>query len=419
MKSGTPVESCSHTRDDIHHNRGDPLHGLTKIRVKNYRALADIELNLGPINLVFGPNGAGKSTLLDTLYFFRDCAIRGVELASSERSHGIGILWDGASDDNDKIFVELATSNVAYSLSFSLSAGRIDSSVGERLQSFSRQKLLIDRSPGSDNVDMYHTTIDQIVRISLREPQKPSLGLFLDFNQLDSEAQYLDRLLHYIRSYNSRAFSLRRLKQNGSESSHETRLWDLGNNAWSVLRNLQDKRAVDGRYDTVMHYMSDAFPTFDGVVLEQTGPNSVYAGFQEKGRRSQILASGVSDGYLQLLLLLIALFSEGERPAILLFDEPETSLHPWAIAVFAKAVKDATTQRSKQVFLATHSPVLISQFEPQDILVARPEDGHARFDRLHAMEEVQDLLEDYAAGSLYMSDALASQRPSGFDGGTE
>lgn len=395
------------------------MHGLTKIRVKNYRALADIELDLGPINLVFGPNGAGKSTLLDTLYFFRDCAIRGVELASSDRSHGIGILWDGANVDDDKIFIELATGDVAYSLSFSLSAGRIEPFVGERLQSFSHPQLLIDRSPGSDKVAMYHTDIDQIVTISLREPQKPSLGLFLDFNRVDAGAGYLDRLLRYVRLYNSRAFSLWRLKQNGSESSHETRLWDLGHNAWSVLRNLQDKRTVDDRYDTVMRYMREAFPTFDGVVLEQTGPNSVYAGFQEKGRRNQILASGVSDGYLQLLLLLIALFSEGERPAILLSDEPETSLHPWAITVFAKAVKDAATRWSKQVFLATHSPVLISQFEPQDILVARTEDGHARFDRLHAIEEVQDLLEEYAAGSLYMSDALAPQGPSGLFGGSE
>ena len=50
--------------------------------VRNYRALADVKLELRPINVVFGPNGAGKSTLLDSLYFFRDCAIRGVAAGS-------------------------------------------------------------------------------------------------------------------------------------------------------------------------------------------------------------------------------------------------------------------------------------------------------------------------------------------------
>ena len=151
---------------------------------------------------------------------------------------------------------------------------------------------------------------------------------------------------------------------------------------------------------------------FDDIVLEQTGPSSVYASFMERGRRSGIFASGASDGFLQLLLLLIALFSEGPLESVLLFDEPEVSLHPWALVVFARAVKLAAEQWNKQVFLATHSPVLISQFEPRDILVAGVENGRARFERLSEISEIRDLLEDYAAGALYMSEAVAGQGPS-------
>ena len=388
----------------------DPLQGLKKIVVRNYRALASIDLDLRPINLIFGPNGAGKSTLLDTLYFFRDCAIRGVEVASSERSHGIGILRDDADADRG-ISIGLATDSVAYDLTFSLSAGRIEPFAGERLGSTSRKRILIDRSTGSSSASLYHGELRQTVPVTLREPQKLSLGLFLDFNSGDRDAGHLDGLLHFMRFYHSRSFFLHRLKRQGSESSHETRLRDLGHNAWSVLRNLHDKSSVDPRYDTIMQYMAEAFPAFDGMLLEQTGPASVYASFLEKGRRRGIFASGVSDGFLQLLLLLTALFSEGERPSVLLFDEPEASLHPWALAVFAKAVKAAAERWSKQILLATHSPVLISQFGPEDILVAGIEDGRARFDRLDGIEEIRDLLEDYAAGSLYMCEAVAPQGP--------
>ena len=384
------------------------LSGLKNIRVRNYRALADVDLRVGPINVVFGPNGAGKSTLLDTLYFFRDCAIRGVEVASSERSHGIGILWDGAGDD-EGISIELETDSIVYGLTFSLSAGRIESFAGERLRSTSRTPALIDRRPGSDTASLYYANQQQALQVTLREPEKLSFDVFLDFNPEDDEAAHLDRLLRSIRLYHSRSFLLHRLKRQGSESSHRTRLWSRGSNAWSALRNLQDKRNVDERYATIMRYMAEAFPIFDGIVLEQTGPASVYASFQEKGRKRGSLASGVSDGFLQLLLLLIALYSEGERPSVLLFDEPETSLHPWAIAVFAKAVRAAAERWNKQIFLVTHSPVLISQFEPEDILVAGVEDGRARFDRLHEIDEVRDLLDEYAAGSLYMSEAIAPQ----------
>ena len=384
------------------------LSGLTRISIHNYRALADVQLELRPINVVFGPNGAGKSTLLDSVYFFRDCAIRGVEVASSERDHGIGILSDGALDD-ERISVELSNDDVSYALSFSLSAGRLDPFPGERLVSASRTLTLIDRKPGSDEAALYHAQVEQAPRITLREPEKPSLSLFLNFNDRDEEAADLDRLLHFVRLYNSRSFHIRPLKRRGSESSHQTRLWDFGNNAWSVLRNLQDKRNVDERYGTIMGHMAEAFPMFDGIVLEQTGPTSVYASFQEKGRRDGIYASGVSDGYVQLLLLLIALFSEGKRESVLLFDEPEVSLHPWALAVFARAVKMAARQWNKQVFLATHSPVLISQFDPPDILVAGMDEGRARFERLSEVHEFRDLIEEYAAGSLYMSGAVAPQ----------
>ena len=249
----------------------------------------------------------------------------------------------------------------------------------------------------------------------IREPEKLSLGRFLDFNHGVEEAVQLNSLLHFVRSYHARSFNFWKLKRAGSQSSPHPRLLDRADNAWSVLRNVQDKRNVDERYATIMGYMAEAFPAFDDIVLEQTGPLSVYGSFMERGRRSAIAASGVSDGHLQLLLLLLALFSEGHEESVLLFDEPETSLHPWAIVVFARAVKLAAEHWHKQVFLATHLPVLISQFEPRDILVAGVEDGRARFDRLSEFDEIRDLLEDYAPGALYMSQAVAAQGPTAFE----
>jgi predicted ATPase len=388
------------------------MNGLTELRIKNFRSLANVSLDIRPVNVIFGPNGAGKSTILDTLYFFRDCAIRGVELASSDRSHGIGVLWDGAENDA-RISLAVATDNVDYELTFGLSSGRIEPFAGETLRSKNTGEVLIDRKVGTDEASLYHTNIGQHVPITLREPEKLSMGLFLDFNSGHLDAGYLDKVMHYVRLYHARSFFLYRLKREGSESSHEKRLWDRGDNAWSVLRNLHDKKSFDERYDTIMRYMVEAFPAFEGIILEQTGPNSVYASFREKGRRKEILASGVSDGHLQMLLLLTALFSEGDRDAVVLFDEPEISLHPWALAVLSKAVKFAAESWRKQVLIATHSPVLISQFEPEDILVAEIDKGCTRLTRLSQVCEIKDLLEEYAPGSLYMSEAVGPQS-SGF-----
>ena len=78
--------------------------------------------------------------------------------------------------------------------------------------------------------------------------------------------------------------------------------------------------------------------------------------------------------------------------------------------MFAEAVKHATKEWNKQVFIATHSPVLISQFEPEDILATRlDESGQTVLTRVSEMEDIRDLLEEYAVGSLYMAEAIAPQ----------
>jgi hypothetical protein len=297
-----------------------------------------------------------------------------------------------------------------YKLLFGLSSGRIEPYAGERLHSLRRDVELITREIGSDKASFYFIRPNEHVTVTLREPQKISLGRYLAFEDDAPEANELDRLLHFVHFYNSRSFFLYRLKQQGSESSYETWLWERGDNLWSVLRNLQGRQAVDNRYDTITHFMSESFPSFDGLLLEPTGPNTVYGSFLEKRRRSPIRASGVSDGHLQMLLLLTALFAEGQqRDSLMLLDEPEISLHPWALSVFAEAVKVAAREWNKQIFIATHSPVLISQFDPEHIMAAELEDGRTRLTRLTEMGGVKELLEQYAAGSLYMANAIAAQ----------
>jgi len=383
---------------------------LSKISIRNFRSLAQVqELETGDITVLFGPNGSGKSTFLDSIWFVRDCAIRGVAEASSSRSHGIGVLYDGAADDDQTIEICLETDAVKYKLSFDLTDGRIHPCAGESLTAGG--KVLVARATGSEKATLYHSGVDQLVPIeNLRESEKLTLSTYLNFNTDDAIAGELDQLLHYVRYYHSRSFALHPLKTRGSDVSHHTHLFDRGQNIWSALRNIKDKAEIDDRYATVISFMKRAFPDFEGIVFDQTGPNSVYASFLERGRRNPIAASGVSDGHLQMLLLLTALFSEGaHRTSMLLFDEPEISLHPWAIAVLADAMQKAAADWNKQILIATHSPVLISQFEPHDILAAIVDDGKTSLQRVSAITEVNDLLEEYPVGSLYMSEALAGQ----------
>lgn len=380
---------------------------LVNVTTRNYRCLADLSLDLRPINVFFGPNGSGKSTILDTIWFFRDCAIDGVEDASANRGHGIGLLWEGAPE-GQPLQITLATDAVQYTLTIGLSSGRIDPFSGERLFSLRSRRELIQRSPGSDKVAFYAREPYQSVGGILRDPEKLSLGMYLDLYPDDHEAAELNRALRFVRLYHTRSFDLYWLKYKGSDTGFETRLESRGRNLWSVLRNLHDRRSIDPAYDAIMSYMRASLPDFKDVLLEQTGPSTVYAHFVRTGGRKPIYASGASDGHLQMLLLLTALFSEGRgKQAIVLIDEPELSLHPHALSVFHEAVQEAAVW-GRQVLAATHSPALLSHFDSSESLTTILADGRTVVKRLNDMEEVKDLLQEYSTGSLYMAEVIGA-----------
>jgi predicted ATPase len=383
---------------------------LQRISVENYRSLKDVELFARDKNILFGPNGSGKTTFLDALWFVRDCAIRGVNEAADCRSHGIGVLYDQA-DSGSHISIEIETEQAIYCIEFGFSSGRIEAFVGEKLLNKNSRQIVIERRVGSNKAKFFHSRLDQLVEVELREPEKLALSRYLDFDENVPEAKEIDLLLRYSRKYNARSADIYGLRTYGSEVVSHQRLYDRCENLWSVLRNLKERRDWGKtEYDTVIQFMKQGFPSFDGLALESIGASSVYGNFIEKYHREPIRASGVSDGHLQLLMHLTALFSEGTRVNLILLDEPETSLHPYALSVLAEAIEEAVTNWNKQVFIATHSPVLMSQFDTDCVIASKVGSfGQTEIERVSEMHGIQDLLSDYALGALYMSELIAPQ----------
>jgi predicted ATPase len=387
---------------------------LRRLVIRNYRCLQDVDFPANDLNVLFGPNGVGKTTFLDALYFVRECASRGSAEAASDRHHGIGLLTDSLEPGDERIDIGIETESATYQVTFGYSSGRIEPFVGENLLSKTRNLELISRSVGSDQAGLFHEGFKQTHTIKLPDPERLALNNFMLYSPPESEAVEISGLLKSLHFYSSRSVNFFQLRKLGSESGVHTYPFDRWQNLWSALRNLQGRRAVDDRYETIIRYMRLAFPgSFKDILLEPLGTERVGASFIETGRRAPIQASGVSDGHLQLLGLLTALFGDTpNRSSILLFDEPETSLHPHAIAILARAIREAAEAWSRQVFVATHSPVLLSQFHPSDVVLATMEsDRFTTLRRVSEVNELDDLLQHYAIGSLYMTEAVGRQGP--------
>ena len=118
----------------------------------------------------------------------------------------------------------------------------------------------------------------------------------------------------------------------------------------------------------------------------------------EKGDDVPFKAYHLSDGTLRFICLATVLLQPEEyKPEIILIDEPELGLHPYAIKTLASLLKLAA--KSKQVIISTQSVELLNEFEPQDIIVADRTKGYTDLHRLDS-EALSSWLEEYSLGEL-------------------
>ncbi|HIP71652.1 MAG TPA: hypothetical protein EYH05_09685, partial [Anaerolineae bacterium] len=59
---------------------------IKKVWAKNYRSLADVQVDLDPVTILVGHNGSGKSNLVDVLRFIYDSLRLGLDSAIINRS---------------------------------------------------------------------------------------------------------------------------------------------------------------------------------------------------------------------------------------------------------------------------------------------------------------------------------------------
>ncbi|MDZ4671707.1 MAG: AAA family ATPase, partial [Phototrophicales bacterium] len=58
---------------------------IESLRVKNYRALRDLEVKFTPLTVFLGSNGSGKSTIFDVFAFVSECFTQGLRYAWNKR----------------------------------------------------------------------------------------------------------------------------------------------------------------------------------------------------------------------------------------------------------------------------------------------------------------------------------------------
>jgi predicted ATPase len=121
--------------------------------------------------------------------------------------------------------------------------------------------------------------------------------------------------------------------------------------AVQTIREIGDAAALE-------EAIGDAFP---GCAIEITSNEGYFElHMAQHGLLRPLKAAELSDGTLRYLLLAAALFSP-RPPALMILNEPETSLHPDLLPPLARLIAEAA--RRSQMIVVTHAAALVDELE--------------------------------------------------------
>ena len=362
---------------------------LHSISIKGFKSISHIEnLPLGPINVLIGPNGSGKSNFVGVFSFLN--AIHSEHLQQYViRAGGADKVLHCGSKVTEELTIQISFDDKNYEYSIILKATAADTLYIEGEFTYSR-----DQSGHGGNISVQ--LFDNLSGGGVSErPESTQVETEIK-NHLSSW-----RLYHF---------------HDTSSGSSMKKTADLNDNRFfrpdganlaPFLYYLREKH--ESSYSLIRRTVQRVAPFFDDFVLapQQLNEDKIRLEWRHKGTDAYFDAASLSDGSLRFIALATLLLQpESFRPSVILLDEPELGLHPYAITMLASLLKQAAAQT--QIILATQSPFLLDHFEPEDVLVADRVNGRTQLTRLD-MPRLQTWLQDYSLGQLWEKNEIGGR----------
>ena len=365
---------------------------LETITIEGFKSIHSVQgLKLNSINIVIGPNGSGKSNFIGVFSFLH--AVR------EGRLQDYVIKAGGA---NKILHFGTKVSSGLY-IHISFQGGTNQYSIG--LEPTESDELI----PTTEfayfwNKQKYNSPIGYPVE---RNGKEAGISNEKISNRV---AQYVKDHLDSWRVYHFHDTSSSSPMKKTMDVNDNRYLRADGSNIAGFLYYLQQKH--EDSYDLIKRTVQRVAPFFEDFRLapQKLNPEKIRLEWEHKGSDDYFDGSSLSDGTLRFIALTtLFLQPESYRPSVILVDEPELGLHPYAITLLASLIKQASTKT--QVIISTQSPLLLDHFEPEDVLVADRVDGGTVLTRLESSSSLDKWLEEYSLGQLWEKNELGG-RPS-------
>ena len=318
---------------------------ITRVRIKNVRAIEYVDLEVSPFTVLIGENGSCKSTIVECLELLRKAADPSFMQQFYNMHRGLsGVLRKGAPGLELGVVIEDDTERAPeprIEYSFALApqdAGAVVHSERLLVGPIGRaDKPLTAIRRTAARCEMFDQKEGKLVPVP-EEAQRLDQLVIGSFGNLPPQ-KAIERLLAVLRgmevhlhfdtlaTWAARSFQLPQALRGVSLLQPTDRLALLGfnfANAWAALRN----RPTAHWNETMEIVRLGIGEDIDSVNVEpDAGGGNVSVSIRRNDLAVPIPAANLSDGQLSWLAF-VAMARLNERRSLLAVDEPELHLHP-------------------------------------------------------------------------------------------
>lgn len=372
---------------------------IERIRIRGFRSLADVEFRPQPgANVLIGANGSGKSNVA---HFFNMLSWM---LRSRRLAQFVG--WQGGADDQLHGGSE-TTVRLDAQVAIRTAGGRNDYRFAlahahpDQLM-FADEAFRYSRDDTAGDADWIHLGSGhweaRIVEVGQSE------GGLLDSATHATTARTITHLLRDCAAY--------RFDNTGDRSSFK-KSWDAedhvymrtdGGNLAAILHRLE--REDVHRYELICHHIRRVLPGFDRFEIDEKY-GKVALRWRSEHSDMSYGAHLTSDGSLRFFALVTLLNLPAEMlPSVVLLDGPELGLHPKAIILVGGMIR--VLAESRQVIVATQSPLLVDAFQLDEVSVLELRDARTELHR-PSVDELRTWLDEFSVGELWQKNLLGGR----------
>jgi predicted ATPase len=384
-------------------NKRQGIPCIESLRVENYRALRQVELNhLTPMTVLLGPNGSGKSTVFDVFNFLSECFQFGLRHAWDRRGRAKELKTRGA--DGPVIFElkyreQPSSPLITYHLSIDEGA-KGPEVVEEWLQWRRGQKGKPFRFLE------FHQGVGRAVSGELpdEEDQRKDTTLrsadLIAVNTLGQLAEHprVAALREFITDWYVSYLSIDSTR-NQPEAGPQERLSKGGENLPNVIQYLKEQHPE--RLERIFSVLRQRIPRLERVEAEPMPDGRLLLQIKDAPFEQPVLSKFASDGTMKMLAYLTVLY-DPEPPRFIGIEEPENFLHPRLLPELAEECR-AAAERS-QLLITSHSPFLLNAMRPDEVRVLyRDEQGFTQAIRASNIQGISEFVSAGATmGHLWM-----------------